>query len=286
MSGVAARSSVAAGALIASAVEVLRPVTGTARLDAELLLGEAAGLTRAAVISQPERAIGVAAAARFESLVARRACGEPLAYVVGHKEFYSLSLAVGPAVLVPRPETELLVDAALERLAETGASVLELGTGSGAIALALKRERRDLAITAVDRDDAALAVARANAASHGLDVRWLRSDWYRAVAGERFDLIVSNPPYVASEDPELAGSLRHEPRVALDGGADGLDAHRAILRGARAHLAGGGCLVVEHGFDQRDALTRLAAESGLRLAAAIDDLAGLPRVACFEAGGA
>ncbi|HUF73736.1 MAG TPA: peptide chain release factor N(5)-glutamine methyltransferase [Gammaproteobacteria bacterium] len=278
----AARSSVVAGALIASAVEALRPVTETARLEAELLLAESAGLERAAVMSQPERAIGAAAASRFEALVARRTGGEPLAYIVGHKEFYSLRLAVGPAVLVPRPETETLVDAALARLANAGARVLDLGTGSGAIALALKHERRDLAITGVDCDDEALAVARANAATHGLEIRWLRSDWYRAVAGERFDLIVSNPPYVPSNDLDLELSLSHEPRLALDGGADGLDAQRAILRGAEAHLAGRGCMLVEHGFDQRDALARLATESGLRLAAAIDDLADLPRVACFD----
>jgi release factor glutamine methyltransferase len=282
MNGMAARSSVAAGALIASAVEALRPVTQTARLEAELLLAESAGLERAAVMSQPERAIGAAAASRFEALVARRTGGEPLAYIVGHKEFYSLRLAVGPAVLVPRPETETLVDAALARLANAGASVLDLGTGSGAIALALKHERRDLAITAVDCDDEALATARANAAAHGLQIRWLRSDWYRAVAGERFDLIASNPPYVPSDDLDREFSLSHEPRLALDGGADGLDAQRAILRGAAAHLAPRGCMLVEHGFDQRDALARLATESGLRLAAAIDDLAGLPRVACFD----
>lgn len=286
MSVVAARSSVTAGALIGTAVQALQSVTETARLEAELLLAESAGLDRAAVMSRPEREIDAAAVSRFETLVARRRDGEPLAYIVGRKEFYSLRLAVGPAVLVPRPETETLVEAALDRLVMAGASVLDLGTGSGAIALALKHQRQDLTVTAVDCDGGALAIARANAASHGLEVRWLRSDWYRAVAGQRFDLIVSNPPYVPSEDLRRERSLSHEPRLALDGGVDGLDAYRAILRGARAHLAPQGCLIVEHGFDQRDELTRMAIESGLTPEDAIDDLSGLPRVACFERGGA
>jgi release factor glutamine methyltransferase len=283
MTRAAARTRLAAGALIARAEAELRPVTDTARLEAELLLAQATGLARAAIIAGPERTIGADAASRFEVLVARRSRGEPLAYIVGYREFYSLGLAVGPAVLVPRPETEALVDAALDRLAKLGAKVLDLGTGSGAIALALKHERRDLAVTAVDCDAAALEIARANARALGLEIRCLRSDWYAALAGERFDLVVSNPPYVASGDPHFEGALAHEPRIALDGGGDGLKAHRAILRDAHLHLAPGGRLLVEHGFEQREALTRLASASGLTLDAAIDDLAGLPRVASFRA---
>jgi release factor glutamine methyltransferase len=283
MNGAAIASSLTARHLIARAEAALGSVTDAARLEAELLLAEAAGLSRAALIAGPVQAIGAAAAARLEDLVLRRCRGEPFAYIVGHREFYSLRLAVGPAVLVPRPETEVLVDAAIERLVRVNPKVLDLGTGSGAVALALKHERPDALITAVDCETAALELARANAVAHRLDIRWLESDWYSAVAGQRFDMIVTNPPYVPSGDPHFGGSLRHEPRSALDGGPDGLDAQRAILRSASAHLAPGGWLLVEHGFDQREALLRLAEESGLQVDAALDDLAGLPRVACFRA---
>lgn len=283
MSTVSAPAVLEAGALLARAQADLCSVSDTPRLEAELLLAETAGLTRAALMARPARPIGAAEASRFESLVARRRLGEPFAYLVGHREFYSLRLAVGPAVLVPRPETETLVDAALAQLfGRANAAVLDLGTGSGAIALALKHERGDLAITAVDCDDAALAVARSNAAAHGLEIRWLESNWYAAVAGLRFDLIAANPPYVASGDPHFALSLAHEPRLALDGGADGLDAYRAIFRDAHSHLVPDGWLIVEHGFDQREAVAELAAASELRLETALDDLAGLPRVACFR----
>ena len=209
-----------------------------------------------------------------------------MAYIIGRKEFYSLSLVVGPGVLVPRPETETLVDAALERIPGLDASVLDLGTGSGAIALALKHERPGLNVTAVDSDAAALEIARTNADALGFDVNWLLSDWFSALADQRFDLIVSNPPYVASGDAHFNESLAHEPRIALDGGIDGLDAYREIFRKTLAHLAPDGWLLVEHGFDQRDALSELAKTSGMRLSQCIDDLAGLPRVACFVAGAA
>jgi release factor glutamine methyltransferase len=282
VSTVSAAVVLEAGAVLARAEADLCSVTDTPRLEAELLLAEATGLTRVALMARPTRPIGGAEALRFEALVARRRRGEPFAYIVGYREFYSLRLAVGPAVLVPRPETETLVDAALARLVRANASVLDLGTGSGAIALALKHERGDLPITAVDCDDAALAVARSNAAAHALDIRWLKSNWYSAVAGRRFDLIAANPPYVASGDAHFGLSLGHEPRLALDGGADGLDAYRAIFRDACSFLVPEGWLLVEHGFDQREAVIELAAAANLRLDGALDDLAGLPRVACFR----
>lgn len=282
MSTAPASAVLEAGTLLAQAEADLCSVTDTPRLEAELLLAETAGITRAALMARPARSIGAADASRFEALVARRCRGEPFAYLVGHREFYSLRLAVDPAVLVPRPETEILVDAALARLVKANGSVLDLGTGSGAIALALKHERGDLSITAVDCDDAALAVAQANAAAHALEIRWLKSNWYSAVASLRFDLIAANPPYVASGDTHFALSLAHEPRLALDGGADGLDAYRAILRDAHSHLVPDGWLIVEHGFDQREAVVELAEASQLRLDAVLDDLAGLPRVACFR----
>jgi release factor glutamine methyltransferase len=267
---------------IAWAISQLEAVTETARLEAELLLAEMAGVGRAAVIAHPERKLNAGQAACFEAAVARRRSGEPLAYIVGRREFYSLDLSVRSDVLVPRPETEALVDAALARLPMNAASVVDLGTGSGAIALALKHLRPALDITAVDCEEAALDVARANARTLGVDVNWLRSDWFSALEGFRFDLIVSNPPYVASGDPHFDGALAHEPRIALDGGVDGLDAYRAVFRDVSTHLAPGGWLVFEHGFDQREAVCELARAAGFELEAGIDDLAGLPRVACFS----
>jgi release factor glutamine methyltransferase len=262
---------------------LLDPVTDIPRLEAELLIAESSGLGRASIIAHPDRVLNPDVASLLEALVTRRASGEPLAYIVGKKEFYSLSFSVGPAVLVPRPETETLVDAALERIPRDDAKVLDLGTGSGAIALALKHERPDLDVTAVDIDPAALEIARANAKAMGLAVNWLRSDWFAALGDQRFDLIVSNPPYVASDDAHFDQGLDYEPRIALDGGKDGLDAYREIFEHAKAYLAPNGLLLVEHGFDQREAVATLARSVGLRLETGIDDLAGLPRVAGFVA---
>lgn len=284
MSAAADPATHAVANLIAWAEAELQPVTDTPRLEAELLLAEAAGIGRTAVIAGPDRLIDAAKLGRLEQSVTRRRLGEPLAYIVGHKEFYSLDLAVGPAVLVPRPETETLVEAVLDRLRGGSAGVLDLGTGAGGIAIALKHLRPDLTVTGVDCDAAALDLARANAAAHGVEIQWRLSDWYSAVAGMRFDIIVSNPPYVPSLDPRFEHALSHEPRVALDGGPDGLDAHRIVVCGAPVHLAAGGSLIVEHGFDQREALQRLASATSLVVDALIDDLAGLPRVACFKAG--
>lgn len=281
MSAAALPLSLAVADQIAWAIDAIEPVTDTARLEAELLLAESAGIRRAAILAHPERELSPEQASRLERTVARRSRGEPLAYIVGRKEFYSLDLLVQPEVLVPRPETEVLVEAALQRLPAREARVVDLGTGSGAIALALKHERPGLAVTAVDRDDAALNVARTNAASLGLEVEWILSDWLSGLAGRRFDVIVSNPPYVASGDPHFR-ALAYEPRIALDGGADGLDAYRAIFRQAKTHLAPDGWLIVEHGFNQRDAVTDLANVLGYSIVEHIDDLTGLPRVACFK----
>lgn len=274
--------SLAAGDQVAWAATVLEPVTDTARLEAELLLAESTGIRRAAVIAHPERELSPLQAARLMDIVARRRRGEPLAYIVGHKEFYSLDLQVRSGVLVPRPETELLVEAVLGRLPASDATVLDLGTGSGAIALAIKHQRPHLEVTAVDCEPVALTIARMNAATHRLDIEWLRSDWFAALGERRFDLVVSNPPYVASSDPHFERGLVHEPRIALDGGPDGLNAYRAILGDSRAHLVPGGWLLVEHGFDQRDALADMADSHGYRFVTSIADLAGLPRVACLK----
>ena len=241
--------------------------------DARLLLAEATGFSQASLLAFPERELPPEAEARFHEFAERRKKGEPLAYIVGHKEFYSLDLAVNPAVLIPRPETELLVELALQR---KPSSILDLGTGSGAIALAIKKHLPEAKVTAVEASAASLVVAQRNAAKHGLDVEFLHGQWLRPV-DRRFDLIVSNPPYVAENDPHLA-ELGYEPRSALVSGADGLDAIREICRGARPHLNPGGWLLLEHGMGQDGAVRALLERAGLESVASWPDLAGIPRV--------
>ena len=272
-------------ALLAAAKRDLSSLGDTAALDAELLLAFATGRSRASLLAFPERPVLGMAASRFAALVARRKRGEPLAYLVGAREFFSLALDVGAAVLVPRPETELLVEAVLARCAALPKpSVLDVGAGSGAIALAVKHELRAAQVTGVDASASALAVARRNGVRLGLSVRWLESKWFAALADERFDVIASNPPYVRSA--EVVGALAHEPRLALDGGADGLDAYRVLLAQAPVHLNAGGALLLEHGAEQRDAITELAAATGWRVVRALDDLAGRARVLELERGSA
>jgi release factor glutamine methyltransferase len=274
----AARSGPTVGALVSWAVRALTGTSDSPLLDAEVLLAFEIAQPRSSLLAYPERAVGAAAAERFEHAVARRARGEPVAYLVRRQEFFSLPLRVSPAVLIPRPETELLVEEALAHcLRAERRSALDLGTGSGAIALALKRERPELDVVASDTSAAALDVARANAARLGLDVQFVQSDWLAGFAGTRFDLIVCNPPYVASGDRAFA-DLAFEPRLALDGGTDGLDALRAVLGSARSHLHRSGLLLLEHGHDQRDELAALGTASGWRLVAAKSDLAGRARV--------
>lgn len=241
--------------------------------EARLLLAEASGFPEASLIAFPERAISGRALRRFLSFVERRKKGEPVAYLLGRKEFYGLQLAVSPAVLIPRPETELLVELALER---RPASVLELGTGSGAVALAVKRHRPAARVVAVEASQAALAVARRNALALELQIELRLGRWFDPVAGERFDLVVSNPPYVAEGDPCLQ-ELRHEPRQALVAGADGLEAIREIVREAPQHLAPRGWLLLEHGFGQEDAVGSLLASAGLEELGRWRDLAGIAR---------
>ena len=275
-SAVAARTS-ATVELLASAKRHLLTSSDTPALDAELLLAHVTGRGRTSLIAHPQRLVPIEKANQFADLVARRARGEPLAYLLGTRDFYSITLEVEAAVLVPRPETELLVEAVIERCAALSRPrVLDLGAGSGAIVLAVKHELAVADVTGVDASAAALAVARRNAARLALDVRWLESSWFSALGAERFDVIASNPPYVRSAD--VTGALAHEPRLALDGGDDGLDAYRALLAGAPAHLEAGGVMLLEHGAEQRDAIAGLAASSGWRVVRALDDLAGRARV--------
>lgn len=255
---------------VAEALALLEP------REARLLLARATGFSEASVLAHPERELPGEAEARFRDYAARRARGEPIAYILGEKEFYGLALAVNPAVLIPRPETELLVELAL---ACAPASVLDLGTGSGAIALVLKRQLPHARVVAVEASAAALAVARRNAAALALEVDFRHGRWYDAVTGERFDVIVSNPPYVAEDDPHLAqGDLRFEPRGALAAGLDGLDAIRKIALGAAAHLTPGGRLLLEQGLGQDAAVRRLLEEAGLEGVTTWPDLAGIARV--------
>jgi release factor glutamine methyltransferase len=244
--------------------------------EARLLLAAATGFSEASVLAHPERELPAAAEARFRELAARRVRGEPIAYLLGEKEFYGLTLAVNPAVLIPRPETELLVELALAR---KPASVLDLGTGSGAIALALKRHLPAARVVAVERSAAALAVAQRNALRLGLEVEFRHGLWYEPVAGGRFDLVVSNPPYVAVGDPHLSqGDLRFEPQSALVAGPEGLDALRDIVRGAPSHVNPGGWLLVEHGLGQDAAVRGLLREAGFDEIHTWPDLAGIARV--------
>jgi release factor glutamine methyltransferase len=244
--------------------------------EARLLLARATGFSEASVLAHPERELPADAAARFRDFAARRARGEPIAYILGEKEFYGLPLAVTPAVLIPRPETELLVELGLR---EDFGAALDLGTGSGAVALALKRARPRARVAAVERDAAALALARRNASKLGLDLDLRHGVWFAPVAGERFDLVVSNPPYVNEDDPHLAeGDVRFEPRSALVAGPDGLAAIREILRQAPAHLAPGARILLEHGLGQDAAVRRLLAEAGLEGVDSWPDLAGIARV--------
>lgn len=258
---------------------------GVDRLDAQLLAGHRLGCSRAWLLAHDDAALAAEDGLALLQMVARRATGEPLAYIVGHREFHGLALEVSPAVLVPRPDTETLVDWALELLTgELGPlsmpRVLDLGTGSGAIALALRQGCPRAELHASDNSPEALDTARRNGQRLGLAVQWHPGHWWGAVAGSRFDLAVSNPPYVAPGDPHLA-ALRHEPVMALvpqgDPG-DGLADIRRILDGARNHLAPGAWMLLEHGAEQGGAVQACLAAAGFEDVSTRQDLAGRPRV--------
>lgn len=257
---------------------------GLVPVDAQVLLAHLLGRDRAWLIAHAEDALLRADADRFFALAKRRREGEPVAYLTGWREFWGLRLAVDASVLIPRPETETLVEVALARLPpDRPLRVLDLGTGSGAVALAIAHERPRAQVLGIDRSASAIAIARRNAQRLGLaNAAFAVGDWYRDLAPDGaagFDLIASNPPYVAAGDPHLADAdLRCEPANALIAGSDGLDALRTIIAGAPARLVCGGCLAVEHGYDQANAVRDLFGAAGLVDLVSARDLAGIPRV--------
>lgn len=259
----------------------LSPVSDAPAREAEWLLEHVTGLPRSGQLAQLNSDLPADQCATLESLVARRTQGEPLAYVLGEQHFWTLRLKVTPAVLIPRPETELVVERALQHLTpQHDTRVLDLGTGSGAIALAVAQERPRSQLLAVDQSMAALAIARENAELNRIgNVTFRQSDWFAAVPQERFEVILSNPPYIAEGDPHLEAAVRaYEPHAALISGSDGLDAIRHIVRQATEFLAPGGWLVLEHGWQQAGAVRQLLESAGLCSVASHADLAGHLRV--------
>jgi release factor glutamine methyltransferase len=254
--------------------------TESARRDAEILLCHCLGKSRAWLYTWPEETVSPDCAQRFRQLMAERRAGLPIAYLTGIREFWSLSLAVNNATLIPRPETETLVTWALELPLPNDAKVLDLGTGSGAIALAVAIERPLWQVTAIDSSTDALAVARANAVSHGLQrVTLLQSDWYQAVAGERFDALLANPPYIDSDDPHLTrDDVRFEPRSALVAAHSGLADLQQLVEGAPTQLRDGGWLLLEHGFEQAQAVRTLLRDAGFDGVETRRDVAGQERI--------
>ncbi|MGH8509757.1 MAG: peptide chain release factor N(5)-glutamine methyltransferase [Gammaproteobacteria bacterium] len=268
------------GSVVADAETELAE-SGSARLDADLLLARVLGTGRAHLYAHPERPVSARAAIRYRRVIGQRARGIPVAYLTGSHGFWSFEVTVNPNTLIPRPETEHLVETALALIHTHGLrTVVDLGTGSGAVALALKREVPALEVFATDISPQALAVARHNADALGLSgIHLLRGDWCRALAGRRFDLIISNPPYVASDDPRLSTSeIRFEPLLALDGGRDGLEAIRSVIAGAGERLRPGGWLAIEHGADQRNSIETLFGAQGFRSVACVRDYAGHERI--------
>lgn len=259
------------------------------RIEARLLVEHALGLKDSAtahawLIAHDTDALSDEIAARYESLVLRRMAGEPIAYLVGRREFYGRPFRTTPAALIPRPETELLIDIALSALpAEFSGAIVDVGTGTGCIAITLALERPQARVTALDVSADALALARENAKLLGAsNAQFVESNWFSQVpAGASFDVIASNPPYIAPGDAHLSrGDLRFEPAIALADSVDGLESYRQLAQGAKRHLKPGGLLIVEHGFDQGESVPALFRDAGFVNVELFPDLAELPRVTC------
>ncbi len=273
-------------AAIADAVQRLARTTDSARLDAEILLCQAIDMPRSYLFAHPEDELDPLAVDRFEKLVTRRLDGEPIAYITGHREFWSHRLLVTRETLIPRPETELLVELALREIpTDANWRILDLGTGSGAIAIAIASERIACEIVAVEQSSAALAVAKENIRQCNLaNVTCLHGDWTAPVQEQTFDLIVSNPPYV-NDDDEALSALRFEPLSALAAGADGLDDIRILATDCRTIIADSGCLMIEHGCDQQQAVAEILARANWVDISCHNDLAGRPRVTVARRNG-
>lgn len=257
----------------------------SARIEVQCLLQALLQVNRAYLLTHPEQQLDSEQQARYATLFERRLSGEPVAYILGEREFYGLNFKVTPATLIPRPDTELLVELALALIPQLG-RVLDLGTGSGAIALSIAHARPNVEVTAVDASPDALEVAHDNARRLNIgNARFIQSDWFSALAGERFDLIVSNPPYIAAADAHLGqGDVRFEPRAALASGADGLDDVRRIVADAKAYLNDGGWLLFEHGYDQAKQARTLLQQAGFNEVFSAHDLAGIERVTGGSSG--
>lgn len=264
--------------LLARAIAALARSSESPQLDAQLLLAHLLHRPRSYLAAHPEHAVDSTANAQFQALLARRGRGEPLAYLLGEREFWSLALSVTPAVLIPRPETELAVERCLALHPGTQARIADLGTGSGAIALALAIERPNWHISATDLSAAALDVARANAERLGAgNIEFLEGDWLAPLAGRRFDLIVSNPPYIGAADSALR-ALQYEPAAALTPGPTGIEALQRIIKNASRHLQHGGWLVLEHGAEQAHDVALMLVAAGYARVGCYCDLAGRERV--------
>ena len=273
-------------AVLADAVNLLDAASASPRLDAEVLLARTINMPRSYLFAHPEDELDDATLERFESLLSRRAGGEPMAYIMGTREFWSRELVVSPATLVPRPETELLVELALREIPrKANWRILDLGTGSGAIAIAVAGERLMCDVVATDISAEALAIAAVNARHLSLgNLSFAQGNWTEAVAGQQFDIIVSNPPYVRDDDEALL-NLRHEPRSALVAGADGLQAIRTLAGDCGEILKTGGRLLLEHGADQQQAVAAILEAAGWSVATCHKDFSGLPRVTVAQRNG-
>ncbi len=261
--------------------------SSAARIEVQCLLQHVLQVARSYLLAHPERCLSTEEQTHYQELLQRRLQGEPVAYILGEREFFGLSLKVTPATLIPRPDTELLVELALQDIPPAAAvRVLDLGTGSGAIALAIAHARPRACVLGVDASDAALSVAQENAQALALtNAHFVRSNWFAALAGQRFELIVANPPYIAAADAHLSrGDVRFEPASALASGADGLDDIRHIVNRAHAHLQPGARLLLEHGYDQAAQVRTLLQQAGFDAVFSACDLAGIERVSGGRSG--